>query len=319
MNILLLHDYGLSGKVLLERLKTTDLTVTPLLVSRPDQVKPAELIAWIPAETQLIVNLLSPMLAEVAEENPEGARHQLFTLPMALAEHCQQQGIALFHLSSFYIFDGRKQGPYLATNPGQPFSQIGIWQWECEQAFRTLLPRHFILRTGWRLENLIRRAMAVTHACTQLSCRLAWSSHYQGQPLGVRDLARVVTAMLLQVDAGAEVWGTYQYAGAEVVTLHELGLDLVPLLSRPDCQLDLVDESASWMSLEPENARLGCVRIRNTFGIKQQSWRATLAEEIALVCSVADTSSPAPGSAGEGAGKSAGDSAEDSAGDSAER
>lgn len=33
-----------------------------------------------------------------------------------------------------------------------------------------------------------------------------------------------MTAVIRQLDCGAEVWGTFQYAGAEAISLYELGL-----------------------------------------------------------------------------------------------
>lgn len=278
MNVLVVHDYGPLGHILLERLKQSSLQLSPLLISEPEKVDLSALAQWIPDDTDLIVNALWLADPEAAEEDPEITHQAAFSIPVALAEHARERGMALLQLSTAYVFDGRKQSAYIASNPGHPFSQLGNWQWECEQAIRTLLPRHLILRTGWSLGRFISKVQSLGGQ----QRTLALSSRYRGQPVSFRDLARVMTAMILQVDCGAEVWGTYQYAGAEEVTQYDLGLAVLALAGGAD-ERRVVDEVPEWSTLEPENATLGCIKIRNTFGIKQLPWRNSLEDEYAIV------------------------------------
>lgn len=278
MNVLVAHDYGPLGRVLLERFRKTSLQVRSLLISEPAEADLSALDDWVPEDTDLIVNALWLTNPEVAEADPEGIQHAAFTLPVALAEHARERGIAMLQLSSSYVFDGRKQNAYIASNPGQPFGQLGNWQWECEQAVRTILPRHILLRTGWGLGRFIQKlkTTAQSNAVVELSSRNV------GQPVGCRDLARVIVAIVQQLDCGAEVWGTYQYAGAEEISQYELGLAIMSMPEMPEA-VRVVDKAPAWASLELQNATLGCTKIRNTFGVKQVPWRTALNEELALL------------------------------------
>lgn len=278
MHVLVVHDYGPLGRVLLEALRDTHLQVSPLLISEVDSVELSALSAWIPEDTDLIVNALWLADPELAEKDPEFAHKASFSLPVALAEYASKHGMSLLQLSSSYVFDGRKQSAYIASNPGQPVNELGNWQWECEQAIRTLTTRHILLRTGWSLGRFIRKVQEV--AATSDTIKLPGKCH--GQPVTVSDLARVITAIIKQIDCGAEVWGTYQYAGAEDISLYELGLAIVGLPGIPN-GLRVVDEMADWATLEPANATMICTKIRNTFGIKQFPWRSGLSEELRLL------------------------------------
>lgn len=278
MHVLVVHDYGPLGKVLLEQLRETSLRVSPLLISRPASANLSALENWIPDDTDLIVNALWTTDPEAAERDSEGTHNVVFSLPVAIAEFARDRNMALVQLSSCYVFDGRKQGGYIATNPGQPVSELGTWQWECEQALRSLLPRHIILRTGWSLSRFIRKVQVSTATNETLSM----PGRCIGQPVSVTDLARVLIAVMQQLDCGAEAWGTFQYAGAEEVSLYELGLAIAGLPGIPE-DLHLVDNMPAWGALEPLNTTLSCTKIRNTFGIKQFSWRSGLADELALL------------------------------------
>ncbi|MEP1214672.1 MAG: sugar nucleotide-binding protein [Marinobacter sp.] len=278
MHVLVVHDYGPLGRVLLERLRKTSLQVSPLLISELETADLTALDGWIPHDTDLIVNALWLANPEVAEQDPEATHKVSFSLPVALAEYARDRNMALLQLSSCYVFDGRKQSAYIASNPGQPGNELGNWQWECEQAVRTLLPRHIILRTGWSLGRFIRKVQSVA-ACSDV-VKLPGKCH--GQPVTVSDLSRVIAAVVQQIDCGAEVWGTYQYAGAEDISLYELGLAITGLSGIPG-GIRVVDEMPAWAALEPANATMICTKIRNTFGVKQLPWRSGLAEELELL------------------------------------
>jgi dTDP-4-dehydrorhamnose reductase len=278
VHVLVVHDYSPLGRILLERLRKTSLRVSPLLVSDPASANLKALDSWIPKDTDLIVNALWLADPEVAENDPEGTHKAAFSLPVALAEFARDRGMALFQLSSCYVFDGRKQTGYITSNPGQPINELGNWQWESEQALRTLLPRHIILRTGWSLSRFIRQVQVSTAAGETLSL----PGRCRGQPVAIRDLARVMTAVIQQLDCGAEVWGTYQYAGAEEINLYELGLAITGLPGIPE-DIRIIDEVPAWGHLEPLNTTLICTKIRNTFGIKQLPWRSGLVDELAML------------------------------------
>lgn len=278
MNVLVVHDYGPFGRILLERLRATSLQVSPLLVSQPATVDLSALESWVPDDTHIIVNALWLADPEAAERDPEGTHRAAYSLPVALAEFASDKGMALVQLSSCYVFDGRKQNGYIASNPGQPVNELGKWQWESEQALRMLLPRHIILRTGWSLNRFIRKVQASTGA----NDTLCLPGQCVGQPVSMKDLARVIAAVVQQLDCGAEVWGTYQYAGAEKISLHELGLAIAGLPGIPE-DLHVVDKMPRWGALEPQNTTLICTKIRNTFGIKQLPWRSGLVDELSML------------------------------------
>lgn len=266
----MVYEPGELGEALLARLDEAALNPTPLLLSRPSEVALDQLQSWVEPCFDLVINAITCVDPEQAEQHPDETCRRLYDLPVRLAERAAFHSIAMMHLSSCQIFDGRKQRPYIASNPGNPLSLFGRCQWDCEQALRGRLPRHLILRLGWSLESFLERVR-----CHDPAYPLHLSSRYQGQPTPWTDCARVMTAMAQQLDCGAEAWGTYQYAGEETVSLYDLGLEVLNQLPE-DRRPHLVDEEAGWMRLEPANAVLNCRKIRHAFGIQQRPWRQAL-------------------------------------------
>jgi dTDP-4-dehydrorhamnose reductase len=275
VNVLVVHDYSDLGRLLMAGLKESPVSIRSLVIRDPGSVDSQALEEWIASDTDLIVNAFWHIDPELAESDSEDTHQWTFSVPVALAEHARAHEMAMFQLSSCYVFDGRKQSAYITSNPGNPFSQLGNWQWECEQAIRTLLPRHLILRTGWSLERFIAKIAA----SVKFGGNVELSSRHRGQPVAVRDLARVLQAIIKQIDCGAEVWGTYQYAGSEEVSHYDLGLAIVQVLPERK-SAHIVDKVPDWAKLEPTNTTLGCTKIRNTFGIKQRPWRSSIKEDV---------------------------------------
>jgi len=276
VKVLVIYEPNLPGRLLIERLRQTSLEVSPLLISRPDGVDPAQVGDWLTPDIDFVVNLLTLDDPREAEKQPEQARHLLVDLPGAIATAAAARNIGVLQLSNHYVFDGRKQSAYLASNPACPMGALGKLLWEAEQQLRTELPRHIILRTGWSLRRFCDLVLGYQGSQEPLYM----SSRYRGQPVTAADLARVITAILQQIDCGAEVWGTYQYTGLEETTLYDMGLSIVNELGAKKAP-HLVDDVDQWMAMEPLNATLNCKKIRNTFGIKPQSWQEALPTELA--------------------------------------
>lgn len=68
-----------------------------------------------------------------------------------IASACAENGARLIHLSTDYVFDGRRDvpHPYSETDPVHPLSQYGASKLAGEEQIRDRLKDHLILRTAW--------------------------------------------------------------------------------------------------------------------------------------------------------------------------
>lgn len=198
-----------------------------------------------------------------------------------LAELCQHHQILLLQPSSYRVFDGSRATAYSEKEEQVPLGLRGQALWRMEQSVRALCPRHVLLRFGWLmdespnglLDRFLRRA--------ERDEALFAADDRRGNPTPVDDAARVLIAVLKQLDCQAPLWGTYHYGGHEATTTLALGQALLgearayrpallesispqPHAARPDA------------ADEPQHAVLACKKIFHTFGIKPRAWRAGL-------------------------------------------
>ena len=68
-----------------------------------------------------------------------------------LTRSVEKHGGRLIHISTDYVFDGRKRvpEPYVETDEPNPVSYYGKTKYESEKAVRSAAERHVILRTAW--------------------------------------------------------------------------------------------------------------------------------------------------------------------------
>ena len=69
--------------------------------------------------------------------------------PSRLAVETGRRGIPLVHISTDYVFDGRKGAPYVEQDRVGPLNVYGRSKLAGEQGVRAGNPRHVILRTSW--------------------------------------------------------------------------------------------------------------------------------------------------------------------------
>ena len=215
-----------------------------------------------------------------AEEEPDLAEMVNLRACSVVVEFAGLWKAAVIFLSSFMVFDGTKKNPYISANSGQPLNVHGHTKVAAENYFLEKHPKTIVIRLGWLLD-----------ACSDswlghLIDRLLKGEVLEGyknvnlSPTAVEDVARVIAAVLKQLECKIEVWGLYHYGGTEPVSHEKLVRAIqyqVIGQEAPEVQIVAVNFIAEESSVElPKNGVLGCIKLRNTFGIKQLPWKRYL-------------------------------------------
>lgn len=198
-----------------------------------------------------------------------------------LAELCRQQHAILVQPSSYRVFDGQRSLAYSERDALHPLDARGELLRRAEQRLKDICPRYLVLRFGWLLDSCTGGGLDrfLREAASQPL--LALAEDRRGNPTPLEDAARVLLAVLKQLDCEASAWGVYHYGGQEATTALALGQALLT-----EAQAHLPQGSAQLIPLahrdcpdaatEPQNGVLACKKILHTFGIQARSWRAAL-------------------------------------------
>jgi dTDP-4-dehydrorhamnose reductase len=231
----------------------------------------------------LVVNCAAYTAVDRAESEPELALAVNRDGPAHLAAACGAARIPLVHISTDYVFDGGKDGPYRETDPVSPLGVYGRSKAESEWEVRSRLREHIILRTSWVYgvhgQNFVKTMLRLGQERRVLRV----VNDQQGCPTNAADLAEVILAIAGECDMNA--WGIYHYAGKGATTWHgfaeaifaEARKYISLLVERVE---PIPSSQYPTAAKRPANSVLDCSLFTSTFGIEPRPWRESLAEVI---------------------------------------
>lgn len=198
-----------------------------------------------------------------------------------LAGLCNHLDAILLQPTSYRVFDGARATAYSERDEPAPRGRRGQALLRIEQGVRAMCSRHVLLRFGWILDDSPDGALDrfLRHSAQVTGMRLA--DDRRGNPTLVDDAARVMLAVLKQLDCEAPLWGTYHYGGHEATTQLVLaesilaeartlcGLKVEAIVAQPHAERASAED-------EPQYAVLACKKILHAFGVKPRAWRSGL-------------------------------------------
>jgi dTDP-4-dehydrorhamnose reductase len=239
----------------------------------------------------LVINAAAYTAVDRAESEPDAAWAANCTGPANLAAACRDAAIPLLHLSTDYVFDGTKQGPYRENDPANPLGVYGKSKGAGDRAIRETLSEHVILRTAWVYSphghNFVKTMLRL--AVERPVLRVV--ADQTGSPTSAADIAAAIQEIVRQIKAGNRHWGTYHFTGAGAVTWHGFAAaifaEAAPWRGPPPRVEAIATAEYPTPARRPANSVLDCTRIGETFGIAPRPWREALADVIRELFSAA--------------------------------
>lgn len=200
-----------------------------------------------------------------------------------LAQLCKHYQSILIQPSSYRVFDGYRATAYTEKHECNPLSTRGQALVAMEQSVRSICSRYIIVRFGWLLDDSPDGVVGRVLQRAQDHEGMEMADDRRGNPTPVEDAARVMIAILKQLDCDAPLWGTYQYGGQEAATTLAVAEALLQEASgwRPEISLEVTPRPHAHFEdaqIEPQHGVLDCRKITHVFGIKPRSWRVGLPE-----------------------------------------
>jgi dTDP-4-dehydrorhamnose reductase len=98
---------------------------------------------------EVVVHLAAYTRVDDAEDEKDAAFNCNAVGTMNVAKASRDAGARLIYVSTDYVFDGSKDGPYVETDAPAPINFYGLTKLFGERYVSSLNPRHLIVRTSW--------------------------------------------------------------------------------------------------------------------------------------------------------------------------
>ncbi len=222
--------------------------------------------------------------AEAFAVNAQGVRH--------LANTCAARNIPLIHVSTDYVYDGKKAEVYDETDATDPVGVYGKSKLAGEEAIREAGGPHVILRTAWVYSpygnNFVKTMLRLAKANDKL--RVVNDQH--GCPTYAPHLAEGIIRIIEKLEHAQsvdELWGTYCMAGGGETSWHDFACEIFSQsqnLGGPSAKLTPIPTADYPTSAQrPENSCLNCDKLERSFGIRLPHWKQGTASCVARLCS----------------------------------
>ena len=194
-----------------------------------------------------------------------------------IAKLCSKLNIQLVHISTDYVFDGKKGFPYQESDYTRPLNKYGISKLNAEKIILSQdLTNSIILRTSLlyydkgcsfinKIINKIKRNEHINVVSDQYS-----------SPTYAIDLAHTILKIIpLISQSNSEI---YHFANRGSCSRHELAVKINELL-KADSKI-IATKTNNDITVRPLYSVLSCIKIKNKFNIEIRKWEHALEEFI---------------------------------------
>jgi len=240
----------------------------------------------------VVVNAAAYTAVDQAESEPELAFAANRDGPANLASACAEGGIPLIHISTDFVFDGEKKGPYLETDQVSPLNVYGKSKAAGEVAVRERLREHIILRASWVYgvhgRNFVKTMLRLGREKDVIQV----VADQYGCPTYAADLADTILKIAAQIHENRQIaWGTYHYCGKGTTSWYGLAEEILSLAKQyTSLRVKTIEaiRTAEYPTpaKRPLNSALDCSLVEKTFNIHPRPWRESLGQMIQMMFSV---------------------------------
>lgn len=245
-------------------LDVTDATAVSRLVS---SVKPS-----------IIVNCAAYTRVDDAEANEGVATGINGSAVELLAGAADRAGALLIHISSDFVFDGKKRTPYEVNDATSPLSAYGRSKLVGEHAAASAR-EHLILRTAWLFgvhgNNFVE---AIRNQVRKGTNPLRVVNDQRGRPTYTPHLAHAI----IRLAQNKQARGIVHYADEDECTWFDFAKAIVEGLGANTTVIPVTTAEFPRPAVRPAYSVLSTERYERLTGVQPESWRDGLHEYLAL-------------------------------------
>ena len=236
-----------------------------------------------PLDFDVLVNCAALTDVDRCEREPEEAFRINAGAVAAMADTCARKKARCMHVSTDYVFDGRKVQPYTEEDEPRPISKYGESKLKGEQCLHAVSDNHLVVRVSWLfgpdrpsfVDQILQRA--IEHESVEAIADKV------SAPTSTLDAARLLRPFLTDVPIG----GVVHLCNTGACSWQEYGQHVLdcaaraglPLRARTVAPLKLAGMK-SFVAKRPVQTSLSTDKLTQLIGVKPRSWQEAVEDYI---------------------------------------
>ncbi|MGA4365353.1 dTDP-4-dehydrorhamnose reductase [Pantoea ananatis] len=271
MRVLLTGAYGQLGRCLLDRFPSGWIIVACGSAELDITDRNAVMRVIEKFRPDVIMNAAGYTAVDKAEIDRIRAMKINALGPENLALAAKQFNARFIHISTDYVFDGRKKTAYVESDSPCPINFYGLSKWEGEKRVQAVLPEAIIIRTSWMFseygDNFVSKMLHFAEKASEIKI----VNNQFGCPTYGGDIANT----MIKLAEIKESKGLYHYCGDVAVSWCEFS-QAIFVVSKSD----IVVKGICWRqypsaAVRPINSSMSSERL-SKLKIKMSDWQQSL-------------------------------------------
>ncbi len=212
---------GQLGKTLKDLYLVNNNTIEFVFVTKADLdiSKKGEIETYFSSHTfDYCINCAAYTNVEQAEESTEEAFKINSEAVRYLAEFCMASNIILIHISTDYVFDGKKSLSYKETDETNPINVYGRSKLAGEKEITKILNNYFIIRTSWLYSKFPKNFLTSIISKIQQNSDLSITTEQRGTPTSCIELSKFIYSL---ITTKSDDYGIYHFSAKGEATWYD--------------------------------------------------------------------------------------------------
>ncbi|MCX5813279.1 MAG: dTDP-4-dehydrorhamnose reductase [Proteobacteria bacterium] len=273
MKIIIIGGKGLIAKNILTHLSACHKVITVDIDEWDiaDKEKGKEFLQqYLP---DAVINLAAITNVDGCEDSVELARIVNGEAPGFIAEACEKYHVKLVHLSTDYVFNGKKGAPYTEEDTPDPQSVYGMTKLAGERNVMEKNPSSLIIRAQWLYgdggENFITKITKIADEKGMVEV----VDDQRGMPTYAKDLALPLKTLIENNNSGI-----YHIANRGSCTWFEFAREIFSQLHMEIEVKPITSARLNRRARRPVYSVYDCSKFQRDTGIVMRSWQEALKE-----------------------------------------
>jgi dTDP-4-dehydrorhamnose reductase len=227
----------------------------------------------------IIINCAAYTAVDKAEEEKDLANEVNHLSVKQLAQIAKQQQAKLIHISTDYVFDGKKHGPYKETDATNPINVYGKTKLAGEKALQKIMPTNaIIIRTSWVYSEFGNNFVKTMLRLGKERNKLNVVSDQIGSPTYATNLAEVILKIIDSKDYQdkEQLTEVYHYSNKGKISWYDFTKEIFKL-AEIDCKTSpITTEQYPTLAKRPKSTLMNKGKIIKAFNVNICNWRVEL-------------------------------------------
>ncbi len=231
---------------------------------------------------RVVINTAAYSDVDGCERDPELAHRSNAVAVKNLAEACSASGAVFVHVSTDYVFDGRKRSPYVEEDATGPVNVYGLTKLTGEVYAAACKTPSATVRTSWLFgpDNPKNFVNAIVERLKREDV-VAVLDDQQDSPTSVRDLSEALLRIAEKLlKSGAAGHTVYHVCNAGGTTRYDMATKIRDILGLKKVRVERAERKqiAGRLAIRPAYAVMSTRRYEKELSCKLRGWEESLRE-----------------------------------------